>query len=548
LHSCDPLFIPDKAAAWGLGGKLSQAARAQSKLSVPALYLAQNDTYLFQAANPQYIPDPAALNRAYLANAISLTQWECLTRSHGFHTEPAYWNIAAESNRPIVSDLVSLYLRGSLTLDQLRQRCREMGVLNTGHVSEWLRLREYVPGPSDLVRFMVRDAADPAVVEEGNLSKDFETKFYGPGGRDNPGPMAKWALAQGMDESQFRFYWHSHWEYPSNTALYEMVHRLRPDRPEVSDYRRRLQEWEDAGKPGEPPAKPLIVAIPDARRVLEINDMAPRWVDPLLAISYHPITRTDAIDAYMSGAYSADDLYHAMRDNGYDDENARRLVRIQSAKLNRRLSNATGVLTARKVISAYKEGVIDRMTADARLSLTIVDQGQRTQLLSSADEEVAFQGRRSRLNYWRRGYFTGNLSADQVAAEMEAAGMAQSRTGDLIAQWEFERKGRFREPAVRLILKWSQLGIITPADAYTRVRNLGYSDIDAQRIVYTGIVDRVTYVRGEMKKAEKELKDRFNAKAKLSKETQEELEKRLEQIEEIRKKIEAELKDRIPTG
>src|SRR5439155_13478403 len=102
-----------------------------------------------------------------------------------------------------------------------------------------LKWKEEIPGPSDLIRFAVREGFTPAIVTLYRYNDDFPVEiipwmqkqgFTGdvgiprpPGidsqGRPLPPGNATWA----------DLHWWAHWELPSPTQGYEMVHRLYPN-------------------------------------------------------------------------------------------------------------------------------------------------------------------------------------------------------------------------------------------------------------------------------------------------------------------------------
>ena len=99
----------------------------------------------------------------------------------------------------------------------------------------------------------------------------------------------------GYSETDARDSWAAHWELPSPTQVYEMLHRGKlPSGISVEDY-------------------------------LKSADYAPVWRQSLVDISYNPITRTDAKRMYkLRGDFDA--LVQNFRNNGYNEQDAKDLA------------------------------------------------------------------------------------------------------------------------------------------------------------------------------------------------------------------------------
>lgn len=528
-----------------LGSQIAAARIAEDKTGFPATYLLQSSIYLYNYANPQYIPEQSGIDASYLCNEITFPQWECMTQSLGNLADCANNVVIAKSTRPGVSELVQLYNRGELTRDVFITRMRERGILKEDYTWEYQSLSKFLPPYTDLMSMMIRDTFDPKVVEQFEYDKDFDKKFNG--------QVKEWARGQGIEETIFKQIWRAHWKIPSNTQLYEIYHRFRRDRPERQEWE---AEWLDPisgdPKPGAPP-EPRWVSLNQIRNALEVNDNAPFWVDFLVGINAHPITRTDAIDAYHSGAFTEDELYNAMRDNMYSPENAQRLVDIQKVKRARRITNLTGAWSIRKILNEFRKGTIDRRKANDLLEPLIVDANQRADALDKCTDEVWSQVRAAGIKKARRAFFVGEWDARQTENELERLGVEGTRIAQLLAWWESDRTGRFREPTVRMLVDWMRIGAISDQECYRRAVNLGFNEVDASRIVATGqdasVRDqrrKFTYVRTEYEHAVKNLRQAARLETDYLEGRRAELLRSAKIAHEELVRIEKELADRVP--
>lgn len=463
--------------------KVAMASFVEEKTHLPFTYLFQPDQYALQYWAPQYLPDQSATDHCYLRGFIDKDTWECWTRAQGNLPEPARHVMLSQQAQPSPGEVIQLWYRGLLSDDEMFVRMRQLGVLTSSNTQEWIELAKDLPTQSDLIRFMVRDADDPAVVKDYDLDKEFDQKAGG--------QIKAWAKALGLPLDVLKYNWRSHWEMPSNTALYEMVRRLRPDRPEVLEWEKSRDSIGEAATRGTLGEKPTVVTIADVKRAMEVNDLMPGWVQPSLEVSYAPITRTDAIRAYEIGVFDEERLYHAYRDNGYNERDARTLVTYTQQLKRRRTANATGTWTTRKVVRYYKEGRITRDAAGEYLAPLVPGTAAVQSILLAADQELEADARSVRLKAIRRGLFAGEVSVEGAALRLQESGADEGQRKRLLEQWTLERDTRYKQPTAAMLKKWWEGQAITSDDYFRRLVNLGYTEKDAKTIllVSAGIED-----------------------------------------------------------
>lgn len=540
------LSAPNMPAALAIGTRIALAQKAEANTGFPVMYLAQNDWYLYQFANPQYLPTQSELNQAYSHNVIQSEQWRCLTMALGNQPEGMAWVIDAQQVRPIPSDIIGLYNRDIINRDKFYQMMREVGVLNQINSDYFYDLAKYVPPPTDLIQYMKRDVTDRTVVDQYNLDKDFDLKFNGIPGTPEYGKIGSWAKAQGMSPDTFLYEWRAHWQMPSNTALYEAQSRFRPDRPEYERFVAEHTAWVLGGTVGPEPTEPPVLHPADIQRALEVNDLMPAWVPVVMGLAYQPITRTDAVRAYEIGVFNDEQLYHAMRDNRYDDATSKTLLTFYKQQRERRVNNASGVWTIRKILKSYKEGGLTSDEAYALLAPLMFSPQQRQQALDAADTEVKAETKLRWIKVYRRGYFTGEHTRKGTETDLVNLGLDPKRVEDLLLQWDSDKMGRYREATVRQLMDWAVNNLISLVDLHNRLRTLGYSEIDAERIEYTAAHRQDKLVKAEIEKVVKDMEKRFKDQQQTKKATYDELTKRQKELQKEADRIQKELDKRKP--
>lgn len=466
--------VPNKAAATYFGAKLAAARWAEGKTNFPLEYLMTSDRYLFQYANPQELPNQVRVDDAYLAGAIPLGVWECWTKANGNLPDPAKRVMEGNQTKPELGDLITLFRRGHMTYPDLVKRARDRGVIEPAYIPEYLAVTTALPTMSDLVSFMVRDAADDKVAALYGYDTDF-TEKYTP-------QIQAWAKSLGLDETYFRYAWRAHWEIPSYTQLSEMFHRLRPGREE-------LKEWDEQasiiGKDAQEliaGPRPRVVTRDDVKEALEINDYAPAWVPAMIDIAYTPITRTDAVRAYMIGEFNDAELQAAFLDVGYSPRDAARLLKYHAQDRARRRSNVTGTWSIRKITKYYKLGYISREKASELMSPLTADKAEVDSTLNAADDELAADTRAAAVRGVKRGIMSGEHSAAEAVGLLTRFGVGPTVADRMLTSWIIERDTRYKRLSAAQATAMLKDGLIGAEEFRKRIRNLGYGIRDADLI------------------------------------------------------------------
>jgi len=344
---------------------------------------------------------------------------------------------------------VRLLLEGTVLDAQLREIPVSHGY--DEHLERWgytdvdiaaLRaLRQQIPGSGDLVRFAVREAFDRTKAE--NLG--FITPL--------PGDFALWMARQGFGEEWSERYWWAHWDLPSVTQGFEMLHR---------------------GVIEETDLEGLLIAL----------DIPPKWIPRLLDVSYSPITRVDLRRLYQKGFIDEDRLERGYRDIGYNAENARALTDWTKEAYPRGGEGPPEdlrALTLSVIKQAYVRRIIERGEAldrlldleyseeDAELTISIWDFDLEWN--PSLRFEVPFKdlSRSVVTDAYRRGVFDFN----RAAVELVEAGYTQDDAELLLQLEDLKLQQELTDMEIDLVLQEAKAQDITLAEAETRLLGLG---------------------------------------------------------------------------
>jgi hypothetical protein len=224
------------------------------------------------------------------------------------------------------SDYIMAWRRGLITETVLNDMLYKL-MFRIEDIPTLKELSKVIPGVQDLISMQVREAWD-----EGASAK------YGYDLGDHA-QLDVWAAKQGLDPDWIKRYWRSHWRLPEAQMGYEMLHRLRPGKTSVP------------------------FGTDDMRELLRVLDYPVYWRDRLIEISYYPYTRVDVRRMYGQGVLSADEVYQAYLDLGYDADHAKHLSDFAVAyEDDQGNAKTTEIENLSKALykSQYLKGVINR--------------------------------------------------------------------------------------------------------------------------------------------------------------------------------------------
>lgn len=391
---------------------------------------------------PTDLPGLDESAQAWLGNTIDEKTLECWTRAAGSkYPERKTYIDSIRAKFPLLQ-IGSLYLRGKLTAKELDDRVRELGMTKGTEVDDLKELLKVIPPPTDLVRFMVRDADDNALAARIGMDDEFNAKF----GRQ----IKEWAEASGVSEEYMAKVWRAHWSIPSPGQLYEMLHR------KVKVGTVNQQE----------------ITIADVEAALKQQDILPYWINAFLEISYNPLTRIDAKRAYQIGTLSQDALKRSYTDLGYNDANADVLV-----EYNVRQTLLT--FLRNPLVGQFSKGTLSDSQFDSAMS----QQGADQKTIAAARQQAIFMASQSRrkacVNALHRRFLLGDVTPSDSQQNLIALGVPADVANELLEGWRCELASRGKAiGASDLAVLYSQ-GAIDASGLVRRLQYIGYDYEDA---------------------------------------------------------------------
>ena len=448
---------------------------------------------------PTGIPTPGEAGAAWLANAIDDCTFQTWVMANDTKFGPYRDIVKAGKYKFSAIELVTLDKRDKLKRSDLATRLRELGSLETTDQAELEGLFEQVPGPSDLIRFMVRDTANAQVVTDFELDTGFTTNYVD--------QVKKWGDQQGLTDDVMRHNWRAHWSIPSPTQLYEMLRRLRHN-PQYGGPDKIQKDVIDA---------------------LRQQDILPYWIPRLMEISYHPPNRSDVDRAFSLGQYDDDDYLKALYQIGYSDDDAADLLEL--AKLERKSSLRNAHFT-----KSYADGYIsldqmhDLAKADGYLPSLFDD------LDMMADDRRIVAEQERQVKAIAAQYKACRITDDEAQKDMKELSIPQEVIDyqlDIASLSSLCGTKREMQSTLCALL---QSGDITVSDYESRMRKLKYDEPAIQHYL-TLCSNKLAASR--KKAMEKAQKDAQTEAEKQAKEEDRQSEKARKAMERIQKAAEA---------
>lgn len=374
---------------------------------------------------------------------------------------------------PDPTTLLALYNRGYYSDQAALTRLKRQTGWEDPDVQKFSNMVNIIPGPSDLIRFAVRDVFNEQLANDLGLFKEYEEN------KDFPA----WCSAQGLRRMSLdlpgygrveadwpKMFWGAHWQLPSPTQLYVMLHRLRPN---------RVQRWAVGGVVPEP------VGVKQVNDLLKANDYPPDWRIRLAAIAYHAVGLRDLRRMFMERTIDRDEMREKFLDLGHAPDDAELLTRQMESERDRkenawrekqRLRELNRVVRA--LDDAFRLGFISEQFYLQQLLAVNFDEQAATIRINATRLDIQRRLVESQMKAIKQGYFNGFLTVDELISQLILAGIDPPRSVRLAALWESQFTFPRRVATTETILDFVRRGLLSEAEAAIRLRRLGWSNVD----------------------------------------------------------------------
>lgn len=327
-------------------------------------------------------------------------------------------------------DYIGLWRRGDLTEEATDKLLGEIAFAP----DEIVRLKQmtlYLPTPQDVIRLAVRDAYSPATIAQYGSDQDIPPDYF------------KHALAVGLPEDTAKRFWYAHWELPSPTQAYAMLHRG-------------------------------LITDEELRTYLRVADYLPFWRDKLAAISYNVLGRIDIRRMHAMGILSDAEVLTSYKEEGYNERDAQRLTDF-TIQLNH---GKDGDTPKTVTISSYKAGLIDHDQAVKQLEDLKLDGQTIVTLLELADQSIAQELIDLKANDIIDQFNAGAMPIEEVYLKLTQLGVPARLMEVTIARELAQAKKRTKVASKADLDKWLLHGLISEDTFRGKMKLIGYTPND----------------------------------------------------------------------
>jgi hypothetical protein len=399
-----------------------------------------------------YLPSilaPTDSIAAWRRGTISETELEANLARHGFDREKAYQLREVTSNTLTGFEAVTAWRRGHVsetTRDLLLKSAGYSGV----YAETLIKLTEVLPPVSDLITFAVREVFSEGQAQELGLFQEFPPQF------------AELAAKQGLSEENARRYWAAHWQLPSATQGYEMLHR---------------------GEIGETALDLLLKA----------QDYAPVWREKLRKIAYRTLTRVDVRRMHKVGVLTDDEVLKAYTDIGYDPTNAGRLRDFTIALNNpqtEETADELGKLTRANILGFYR----DRLLTPERAAALLVESGLKPEaallFVQAIDLDESRKDRTEEATLTIDLAVSGAISETEGEDRLRRIGLEETETQRYLLKLARALERKTKLPTRTEAEKMLGEGIIAEGDYRDLLERLGYAPVWVDAFARLARLDR----------------------------------------------------------
>lgn len=295
--------------------------------------------------------------------------------------------------------------------------------------SKVLELFEYIPPIPDIIRFAVREAFTPEIIEKYETHADFPPEF------------GEWAKKQGLSDYWQKAYWASHWVLPPLSLAYEMFHRN-------------------------------IITKDELTTLLRTQDVMPFWRPKMIDVAYRPYTRVDVRRMYATGTLDRAAVKRSYLDLGYDEEKAENMTKFTIAYG----ASAEKDLTKADILDGYKRTLFNETEAFTLLIDLGYDKIEAAFYVLREDDKKFKEQKKKLLSLYEKQYKKNILDENGVIRVLSAADFAASEIEYHINDWSLEKKIPTSTPALGDLKTFLKEGTITKEEFISEMKGKKFKD------------------------------------------------------------------------
>jgi len=335
-----------------------------------------------------------------------------------------------------------IWLRDKTAYERFWKDLHDVG-WDDDRIKVFKELAMLIPGAADIIRMAVREAFTPEIAEKFGQYQDFPPDF------------AKWGEKIGLSDFWCKAYWAAHWDLPSASQGFEMLHRG-------------------------------IINYDELKMLLRALDVMPFWRDKLIKMAYSPYTRVDIRRMYKLGILDEAGVKKTYLDLGYDEEHAENLTKFTIAYYAQPIQDEADLedvanaenreLTRADISDGYKRAMLSRDEATTYLSALGYNPAQIDFYLDREDLKRDQDLKNAYTSNYHDLYVTGIIDDADIKSALTTLGLAAAEVDQLLKLWYIERVRRAERPSRTDLARFLRKEIITEDKWRVEMAKLGYSE------------------------------------------------------------------------
>ena len=370
------------------------------------------------------------------------------------------------AQRANLDQLGMLMLRGEVSESEMKAELTRQG-WDSSSLDQVAKLFQIIPGVNDLISMGVREAWDDRFAELAGTDQEL------------PGDLVSWAQKQGLSVEWVKRYWRAHWQLPSATMGFEMLHRG-------------------------------IIDKADLDRLLKALDISPAWRDKLTRIAYNPYTRVDTRRMYNMQIIDRAGVKRAYLDQGYDEEHAENLTEFT-------IRDATGgdtEATKSDILSGYTTGMLSRDESIDWLMALDYPRNIAEFYLANQDAKKAEQRKVKRTASIKKLYVGGEITSAEASTKLTGLGLVGGEINEMLDDWQIEHDAKTERPTASQLETFLKQDIIDESKYRDGLRFLGFQTQYVEMFAASTLAEKADAARKSALAARAEQERLRTAKAK----------------------------------
>jgi len=444
----------EQGSSMGLAGLASgMGSSAASGMMAPVMRILN---YAMDRTLRTARPDPPAAWAIQWRTGWSRDDILYFLRDLGWDTPAAEaWE---EVSRPRLSvgDLLAAEKRGLMSQAAVAEELAKRGYEG----SDVDRLRELswgIPGPGDIIGMAVRGAFNPDEVRQFNLDAEFPSEF------------GDWMEQQGFSAEWAQRFWASHWNLPSITLGYEMLHRG-------------------------------VISRADLELLIKAQDISPYWRDKLIDISYSPLTRVDVRRMYGLGVLDRDDVKRSYLDLGYNDANAELMTEFTI----RYETDADREATKSDILGGFKDGMLSAAECEEWLKAIGYTDDVAGYLVAREQVKLERSQLNKQIDVIEDLFTAGAITSAEARTRLTALGLRGNEIDRHVDDWTLDKAKKVKRPTQAQYDAFLLSDIIGESEYRDGLESLGYSREHVEMYTDLVLAEKAEKARKEEERARSE--------------------------------------------